>query len=92
MIRESGTWCGTHQRGRISVLPAADPGTDRVDLSPEAVSEFRTLADELREALRQRVCQIVEGYWRGAAATAISRDAAQAIIEDIEVVAESRSG
>lgn len=63
----------------------------------DAVSEFRTIADDLREGLRQLVSsaeEVIDGSWRGAAATAFSsewsefRDAAHAIVEDAEVIAD----
>jgi len=62
-----------------------------------AANEFRSIADELREGLRQLVAaanDVVDGSWRGEAATAFRtdwddfHDAAKAIVADADTIAD----
>ncbi|MDV3215713.1 WXG100 family type VII secretion target [Mycobacterium avium] len=71
----------------------------RVEADPvmAAVGEFRSIADELRDGLRQLVSEaneVVDGSWRGEAASAFNRewdefhDAAKAIVADADTIAD----
>ncbi len=78
----------------------ADVGGARLRIETEpvkaAADEFRTIADELREELRQLVASVddvVEGSWRGEAARMFGRDwdefraAATKIVDDADEIA-----
>jgi WXG100 family type VII secretion target len=78
----------------------ADVGGARLRIETEpvkaAADEFRTIADELREELRQLVASVddvVEGSWRGEAARMFGRDwdefraAATNIVDDADEIA-----
>lgn len=78
----------------------ADLGDARLRIETEpvkaAADEFRTIADELREELRQLVASVddvVEGSWRGEAARMFGRDwdhfraSAAKVVEDADEIA-----
>ena len=78
----------------------ADVGGARLRIETEpvkaAADEFRTIADELREELRQLVASVddvVEGSWRGEAVRMFGRDwdefraAATNIVDDADEIA-----
>lgn len=66
------------------------------DTLGSASDQLQSIADELRDGLRRLVSQaerVIEGTWRGEAATAFSkewdefREAAESIVEDADVIA-----
>jgi WXG100 family type VII secretion target len=83
-------------------LPSTPGGGDdglRVDTDTlmSASDQLRSIADDLRDGLSRLMSDaddVVEGSWAGEAATAFARewdefrDAAQAIVEDADVIAD----
>ena len=66
------------------------------DTLSNASDQLQSIADELRDELRRLISntgRVVEGTWRGEAATAFAREweefrsAAEAIVEDADVIA-----
>jgi WXG100 family type VII secretion target len=67
------------------------------DAVSAAVGEFRSIANELRDGLRQVVTaadEVVDASWRGEAASAFRvewdefRESAQSIVEDADAIAD----